>query len=154
MPVARARGCAGARRRRLALALLVSALGSACAAPLEDPARFTGGGGGSCPEGTDVEADVLAVRCAGSICHSPGENPGGGLDLVSEGAIDRVNGVASPNCSGEVLAVPGDPDASLIVQKLGDDPPCGERMPLIGELDPGEEACIRDWIQAMAPGGE
>jgi hypothetical protein len=126
---------------------------SACAAPLEDPERFSGGGGGSCPEGTDVETDVLAVRCAGSICHSPGEDPGGGLDLVSEGAIDRVNGVASPNCSGQVLAVPGEPDASLIVQKLGDDPPCGERMPLIGELDPGDEACIRDWIQAMAPGG-
>jgi hypothetical protein len=52
-----------------------------------------------------------------------------------------------------VLAVPGDPDGSLIVRKLADDPPCGARMPLVGVLDAEEEACLRDWIETM-PGGE
>ncbi len=127
---------------------LALALVSACAASLDDPDRFTGGGG--CPQGIDVESDVLAVRCAGSICHSPGDMPAGGLDLVSANPVERVAGVQSPNCSGEVLAVPGDPDGSLIIRKLGESPPCGERMPLVGELPDDEAACIRDWIEGMS----
>jgi hypothetical protein len=141
-------------RRALALVAALaaaSALGAACAAPLEDRERFTGGGG--CPDGVAVE-EVLASRCAGGICHSAGDMPGGGLDLLSEGAVERVAGVESPNCEGEVLAVPGDPDGSLIVRKLGDDPPCGDRMPLAGALEGGEEACIREWIEDMVQGGD
>jgi hypothetical protein len=134
--------------------LLLILVASGCAAPLDDPQRFTGeGAGGACPEDVNVETDVLAVRCAGAACHSPGERPGGGLDLLSEGAVERVAGVESPNCAGEVLAVPGDPDGSLIVRKLADQPPCGARMPLVGALDGDEEACLRDWIETM-PGGE
>jgi hypothetical protein len=128
---------------------LIALLVSACAAPLEDPERFTGGG--DCPAGVSVETDVFAVRCAGSICHSPGDEPAGGLDLVSPGVADRIAGVDSPNCAGEVLAVPGDPDASLIVRKLGDSPPCGDRMPLVGDLQPGDAACIRDFIEDLPP---
>lgn len=124
-------------------------LAGACAAPLEDPARFTGELG--CAEGVDVETEVLAVSCSGRICHSPGDDPGGGLDLVSQGAIERVAGVESPNCSGEVLAVPGDPGASLIMRKLSAEPPCGARMPLGAELDAESAACISEWIETMAP---
>jgi hypothetical protein len=129
--------------------LLAAVLAGACAAPLEDPARFTGELG--CPEGVDVETEVLAVSCAGGICHSPGDDPGGGLDLVSPGAIERVAGIESPNCSGEVLAVPGDPGASLIMRKLGAEPPCGAQMPLGRELDVESVACISEWIETMAP---
>jgi hypothetical protein len=136
---------------RIAVVLLVA---SACAAPLEDPERFTGEAtAGGCPEGVNVETDVLAVRCAGAACHSASEMPGGGLDLLSDGAVERVAGVESPSCAGEVLAIPGDPDGSLIVRKLADDPPCGARMPLVGALDGDEEACLREWIETM-PGGE
>jgi len=131
----------------LALACL-----AACAAQLEDPERFIIAG--ECPDGVDVEADVLAVRCAGVVCHSPGDAPPGGVDLVSPGVAERVVGVDSPGCDGEVLVVPGDPDASLLVRKLGSDPPCGSRMPLTGQLGPGEETCIRDWIETITPGGE
>lgn len=127
----------------LATALLVA---SGCAASLEDPDRFTGSGS-ACPDGVDVEADVFAVRCGGSICHSPGDEPAGGLDLLSEGVAERVAGVAaSSGCDGQVLAVPGDPDASLLVRKLGASPPCGDRMPLVGDLEPGDASCIADWI--------
>jgi hypothetical protein len=141
---ARAGGPGVSRRWPLALGL---ALVAACAAPLDDPQRFMGGTG--CPQGLDVEADVLAVRCAGSVCHSPGDMPAGGLDLVSPDPVERVAGVDSPNCSGQVLAVPGDPDASLIIRKLSDSPPCGSRMPLVGDLPADEAACIRDWIEEM-----
>lgn len=122
-------------------------LGAACAAPLEDPERFTGSL--TCPDNLSVENDIFAETCAGSVCHSPGEQAGGGLDLVSPGVSERIADIESPNCSGEVLAVPGDPDASLIVRKLGSDPPCGSRMPLIGELEPGEVACVRDYIEGL-----
>jgi hypothetical protein len=134
-------------RAVLALAAVFLAAGG-CAASLEDPERFTGSDG--CPDGVDVEADVLAVRCAGSICHSPGDEPAGGLDLLSEGVAERVAGVeASPECEGEVLAVPGDPDASLLVRKLGASPPCGDRMPLVGDLAAGDAACIAEWIEGL-----
>jgi hypothetical protein len=128
---------------------LASLLAIACAAPLEDPDRFTGAG--ECPEDTDVETDVFAIRCAGSICHSPGDEPAGGLDLVSAGVAERITGVESPNCAGEVLAVPGDPDASLIIRKLSASPPCGDRMPLVGDLSPAEAACISDFIEDLTP---
>ena len=130
----------------LAAALLAA---SGCAASLEDPDRFTGSGS-ACPDGVDVEADVFAARCGGSICHSPGDEPAGGLDLLSEGVAERVAGVtASSGCDGEVLAVPGDPDASLLVRKLGPNPPCGDRMPLVGDLEPGDASCIADWIAGL-----
>ena len=136
-------------RATLALALAAALLAAGgCAASLEDPDRFTGGGG--CPDDVDVEADVFAVRCAGSICHSPGDEPAGGLDLLSDGVAARVAGVAaSAECDGEVLAVPGDPDASLLVRKLGASPPCGDRMPLVGDLAPGDAACIAEWIEGL-----
>ena len=67
------------------------------------------------------------------------------------GAIERVAGIESPNCSGEVLAVPGDPDGSLIMRKLGAEPPCGAQMPLGRELDIESQACISEWIETMSP---
>lgn len=133
-------------RATLALAAALAAA-TGCAASLEDPERFTGGGG--CPDGVDVETEVFAVRCGGSVCHSPGDDPAGGLDLLSDGVAGRVSGVESPECEGEVLAVPGDPDASLLVQKLGASPPCGSRMPLVGDLAPGDAACIAEWIEGL-----
>ena len=141
----------GRRRKwlcQLALAAAVAGL-AGCAASLDDPSRFTGGD--SCPEGVDVEKDILAVRCAGAGCHSPAEMPAGGLDLVSADPVERVAGVDSPDCDGQVLAVPGDPDSSLIIRKLGDSPPCGSRMPLGGQIDDSDAACIRDWIEQMTP---
>jgi hypothetical protein len=153
MVVVVSRGFARSGGRLAAVVVSALLLLAGCAAPLEDPARFTGEAA-ACPEGVDVEREVLAVSCAGSICHSPGETPAGDLDLVSPGVVDRVAEIESPNCAGEVLAVPGDPEGSLIVRKLGDDPPCGDPMPLVGDIDPGDAACIREWIEAISPAGD
>jgi hypothetical protein len=133
-------------------ALAGSAL--ACAAPLDDPARFLDGGvasEASCEQ--DVEADILAVRCAGSVCHSAGEQKAAGLDLVSPDVAARVRNVASASaeCGGSMLVVPGDPGGSLLYQKLGEAPPCGSRMPLAQEaLSADESDCVRSWIQEMS----
>ena len=126
----------------------------ACAAPLDDPGRFLDGGttaAQSCD--VDVESEILAVRCAGSVCHSAGDQRAAGLDLVTPGVPDRVKNIASASaeCGGSMLVVPGDPGGSLLYQKLGEAPPCGSRMPLAQEaLSADETECVRSWIQEMA----
>lgn len=141
--------------RTLMIAAALAASGLACAAQLDDPARFLDGGGtseASCE--IDVESDLLAVRCAGSVCHSAGEQKAAGLDLVSPGVAERVANVASASadCGGNMLVVPGDPSGSLLYQKVASEPPCGSRMPLAQDpLSDDDIGCLASWIQEMAP---
>jgi hypothetical protein len=54
-------------------------------------------------------------------------------------------------CTGKgMYVVPGSPQTSLLVQKLGAMPPCGSRMPLGGMLTAAELQLINDWIMAGA----
>ncbi|HEU5060941.1 MAG TPA: hypothetical protein VFU21_30630 [Kofleriaceae bacterium] len=137
-------------------ALLVALAGGAfgCAAPLDDPGRFLDGGtSGTASCAGDVETDIFAARCGGSVCHSAEEQRAAGLDLVTPGVAERVANVASASaeCGGSMLVVPGDPGASLLYQKLGDSPPCGSRMPLAQEpLSDEDTECVQSWIQEMA----
>lgn len=86
-------------------------------------------------------------------CHYPGEpDPQGlqlgGLDLSSLGALRR-GGISS----GQSIVVPGDPDASAIVQKLEGRYVRGARMPK--DRTPwsvAEIALVRRWIQEGAQG--
>ncbi len=144
---------------RLLRTIAVSALAAgtlSCAASLEDPGRFLDGGTvseASCE--VDPEGDILAVRCAGSVCHSAGEQKAAGLDLVSPGVSDRVRNIASASaeCGGSMLVVPGDPTGSLLYEKVSmDQPPCGSRMPLAQDpLSEEEIGCVASWIQEMSP---
>ncbi|HUS65910.1 MAG TPA: hypothetical protein VMZ28_15265 [Kofleriaceae bacterium] len=129
---------------------LAVALG-ACAAPLEDPARFQEGATGTeddaCAD-LDVELDVLAPSCGGSACHGA-DGPAAGLDLATPGVAARLSGTAS-SCGEMLLVAPGDPDASLLYVKLEPEPPCGSQMPLGGEpLDEVALGCVRDWIAGL-----
>jgi hypothetical protein len=76
------------------------------------------------------------------------------LDLRSAVADgNRVN-VRSRLKAGAVLVVPGDPDASYLVQKLeGRSDISGRRMPYDGPpyLTGGQVLVIRRWIQSGAP---
>ena len=79
-------------------------------------------------------------------CHTPdGPTPlgleVGGLDLSSYSSL-------LAGARGNPVVVPGQPCASLIVQKVGDAPPFGGRMPLDGPpfLDDGDVQVIADWI--------
>jgi hypothetical protein len=144
------------RLLRSALASSLAALAAACAAPLDDPARFLDGGvvsGASCE--VDVENDVLAARCGGAVCHSAGDQKAAGLDLVTPGVAERVANIASasPECGGNMLVAPGDPSGSLLYRKVAEDqPPCGSRMPLAQDpLSDDDIACVQSWILEMAP---
>jgi hypothetical protein len=89
-------------------------------------------------------APILSARCAN--CHTPGGNTPigieiGRLDLSSYDTL-RAGGAVS----GANIVVPGDPCASVIVQKLGPGPPFGSRMPLNGILSATSLQLIHDWI--------
>jgi hypothetical protein len=58
---------------------------------------------------------------------------------------------SSSRCGGRPLVVPGDPDGSLLYQKLSEPPPCGSRMPLGGaQLTEAQREMVRSWIAAGA----
>lgn len=138
---------------RIIFALCVALAG--CAAPLEDPERFTGGSVGG-PDAApapqdcadDIETEVLAVQCTGVVCHSAA-NPAAELDLESPNLAARVVGVASSTCDGHVLVDPDDVDASFLLNKLTAQPACGDRMPLGGALPDDVQACIRAWAEGL-----
>ncbi|MEQ1567589.1 MAG: c-type cytochrome domain-containing protein [Myxococcota bacterium] len=104
----------------------------------------SGGGGG---EGWCAVASVVASDCVG--CHSAG-GAAGGLDLETEpwGAL-----VEPPTDGGAALVIPGDPDGSLLLQKLTGTQPsdAGGSMPPSGALDAATVDAVRAWIVDGAP---
>lgn len=114
-------------------------------------ASIQGCGGGEIekpvgPVACDVPK-IFQASCAGRICH--GADDPESLDLVSTGLEDRLFRVpGSADCQQRILVEPGDPDASLLYQKLVmDDPPCGKHMPQGGkDLTSDELECVRKFI--------
>jgi hypothetical protein len=98
----------------------------------------------------DVERDLLGGRCASASCHG-GADPAAGLDLASPNVGRRLANVRS-RCGATPLVAPGDPNGSLLFQKVSmATPACGARMPLDGTLSPAEIACLGAWITRWAP---
>lgn len=119
-----------------------------CPGELEHPERFLDGGfPQSCP---DIEKDIFAKRCGGSICHE-GANAAAGLDLLSANVESRIVDVKGQSCSG-LLVDPVLPEASLLYEKLLPLPDCGSPMP-IGKpaLTGFELECVREWIATRTP---
>jgi hypothetical protein len=136
------------------LAALTSiALLAGCPGKLRDPGRFTdgglggAGGGATCP---DVPTEILAMKCAGSTCHS-GKTPAQGLDLVSAGVESRVVGKMATECKTP-LADPKDPAGSQIYVKISGTT-CGGQMPPGAVLPASEIACVKEWIAGLTPSG-
>ncbi|MCB9595433.1 MAG: hypothetical protein H6719_22120 [Sandaracinaceae bacterium] len=112
------------------------------------------------PRWSAIHAQVMTPRCATPLCHD--DRASGHLDLrdvaAGHAALVGVRSDGSILCRTTSLerVAPGDPDASLLVQKLqGEDASgahvCGERMPLgRGEIPAQHLAAIREWIQAGA----
>jgi hypothetical protein len=100
---------------------------------------------------------VLQKRCA--FCHVGGGigMSWGLLDLSTPARahaslVDRPAAGKSCGSYGGTLVVPGDPRASLLVQKLEGTHDCGVRMPdKFPALRRAEIAPIRAWIEAGAP---
>jgi mono/diheme cytochrome c family protein len=88
-------------------------------------------------------------------CHtSTGRNPAGGLNLNPEGAYEQLVNAASVGKPGAIRVIPGNPDASYLIQKLeGAAGIVGRRMPTTGPpfLTDGQIKIVRRWIAIGAP---
>ncbi len=95
------------------------------------------------------------ARC--NVCHGmpPNNISNGNLAVGSDKATAHAALVGkvstSSNCKGRPLVVAGDPGASLLLDKLSENPPCGSRMPLGGNLlTDDQREMVRSWIAAGA----
>lgn len=110
-----------------------------------DPGTSTGAGG---PTGCADAPSIVVQSCGLNGCHGAASAQAN-LNL-SDGWETRIIGQpGSAACNGTTLVVPGDPEASLIYQKILPEPPCNSRMPLGPALPDEHIACIRDWIAAL-----
>lgn len=90
----------------------------------------------------DVRELVLTKRCG---CHTTA----GGIGQVIGGLVlsSREDTLAGGFRSGDQAVIPGDPCGSILVQKIGDTPPFGGKMPLSGlELTTAQRQLLIDWI--------
>lgn len=101
------------------------------------------------------ESTDTAGRQACTACHtSTGRNPSGGLNLNHDIAYDQLVNAAVREKPGAIRIVPGNPDASYLVQKVeGVSGIVGRRMPQNGPpyLTDGQILILRRWIAIGAP---
>ncbi len=119
------------------------------------------------PEWNDIYERMIVRRCNSSDCHGVGaagslDLRGGDADLPIEvraaTALEvlRAGEASGPedcglSAAGVALLVPGDPDASLLYQKLrgidaAGEPVCGDAMPIGGRISDASLMAIGQWI--------
>ena len=124
------------------------------------------GSAGMAPPGTEVPVDgcdmaaILSKKengCTNSGCH--GEQPQGGIDLLSAGVEKRLVGVASTTsaCSGRLLVDPKAADSSLLLQvidpkRFANTDHCGVMMPFGSTTGVSSDdlTCFQHWVEKMA----
>ncbi len=123
------------------------------------------GAGGASGVGTPAcVTSVFAAACSGGVCHSPGANPAGGLDLLSPNVAARLVdqpalhsdvGPTDVCPQGDKLIDTSNRSASWLLKKLSptDVGTCGTRMPAAGNLSSIQLSCLQNWIDAVQPGG-
>jgi hypothetical protein len=87
-------------------------------------------------------------KCASVACHGAGAPQ---VDLTSAGMESRVvgkNAADSGKCAGRVL-VSRSGGPSLLLEKIDDQPPCGDQMPLGGSLPDADRKCVTDWVSSI-----
>ena len=140
---------------RWACASSAALLLAGCAGALEDPARFdyldAGPGSDAGPArgdgGCDPVTTIFIPSCATSSCHSARAQQGS-LDLESPGLPKRLLDKQASGGPGLLIDSKA-PDRSVLVTKLGDNPPFKFQMPLgAPPLGADEAACIQDWVRA------
>ena len=128
--------------------LLAATAAVACSCSAPAPATFTAIYPVLFPETTNA-------RC--NACHSllATNTNNGNLVMGTDKHAAWVALVGKPStgarCAGRTLVVAGQPDASLLYQKLFETSPCGSRMPLGGDLlSDAQREMVRSWIAAGA----
>ncbi len=119
----------------------------------------SGGNGGGASAGAAGSAGsppscdgfaILATNCGTSGCHGEGSNleDFAASEAAAREFIDQPGTLA---CSGQGLVIDSEePSESLMIRKLADDAPCGQRMPVSGTpLSRAEVECIEDWIGSL-----
>jgi hypothetical protein len=95
----------------------------------------------------DCATALFKSKCNESICHGPGAPQ---VDLVSDGVAERLIDQPSSDkgmCKGKTLISTSEASSSLLLQKIGDSPPCGSKMPLNGgSLTSAESMCLQGWV--------
>jgi hypothetical protein len=86
-------------------------------------------------------------------CHTPAGPTPSGLEVTGFDLSSLATLMAGGTQSGIAIVVPGHPCDSVLIQKLGEVPPFGVRMPLDGPpfLGADEIQVIADWIVEGAP---
>jgi hypothetical protein len=109
------------------------------------------------PTFSAIQRDIFnapdsAGRRACTGCHNPNGVQFNGMNLTGATAYATIVNVASVGKPGAIRVVPGDPDASYLVQKIEGAPGIvGVRMPQTPPyLTPGQIAVIRRWIELGA----
>ncbi|MFK8017771.1 MAG: Ig-like domain-containing protein [Gammaproteobacteria bacterium] len=144
---------AGWRFSLLWLALVLSGCPSGTGDGLDDNGRPLSEGGGTPPPALNatfesLQANIFTPTC--TVCHAGAAAPVG-LKLDAANSYDMLVGVASAQVPAQLRVVPGDPDASYLVQKIEGTAAVGQQMPLGGPfLDSDQVAQVRDWIAAGA----
>ena len=127
------------------------------AAALLTLAACGGGSGDNAPPAglqptlASIQDNVFTVTCAVSNCHG-GAGAQYGLRLDPGFSAGNLINVPSPRDPNLIRVVPGDPDASFLIQKLQGTQTLGNRMPDGGPyLTTATVNVIRQWIQDGAP---
>ena len=103
------------------------------------------------PTLASIQDKVLSPNCAFSGCHGGGTVQQG-LRLDPGFSATNLINVASPRDANLIRVVPGNPNASFIIQKLEGTQRLGGRMPQFGPyLSQATIDVIRQWIQLGAP---
>lgn len=101
------------------------------------------------PETAWVQANILIPACASGACHTVNDQIAG-LDLASGDLVARLAGARALGCFGDTILRPGDPEGSLLYDKVLASPECGRRMPFEQALPDTDVACLRAWIAGLS----
>jgi hypothetical protein len=100
----------------------------------------------------DLYERVLQPSCALGGCHDRATAAGG---LPMRDMCQTRTALLGKGACGETNVVPGQPDSSLLVNKLDSKMPrCGSAMPPAGPLTASVLAAVRSWIEAGAEAPE
>lgn len=111
-----------------------------------------GAGGGAPVAGGDCDGfAVLEQYCATSGCHGDPGAPLGDFASSEEAARAFIDQEGTLSCGGQGAIInTDDPEGSVLVLKMSDDPPCGQLMPPGGPpLSDADVACVVEWISGL-----
>lgn len=124
------------------------------AAPLDTAQDTAQDSGRAAGPGFDEVFAMLEDACA--QCHTDGYISNFVVEDDAAATYEQLVEGGTRRGGFEAYVVPGDPDASLLLDKLGEDPSRGDVMPPDNTygLEWNEEraALVRAWIEAGAPG--